>query len=517
MNQLSRKWKASLPFIAIFIIVLSTQFFHLLEKEQHSNVMPWSRSMDLQLKADHRTPFIQETKNGHAFYSARNGYLQNLVVHPDLSVSNQIKIEVPITTQDYFWTNGIDILYVTNQTLFHQDEKGNINKLLESVLFFRANESLIVAAQDHAIYTFSTTSFEPIKVAELTSPPEDLVISQGSDSFVATLPVDNGKLQFTFFQMTNHNWSSYPLYQYDTNLDTYSGLDYLEDDGTVHLIYTTSSRKGGGNLIIKNFYSSIVFESANPSDVKFSELKIINSTTNSRFGNIKGFHIAKVDGKVMLLFGAEGVLNGENAVNIFMAENNNENWIATRISTTYQSSSEPTYVNDQLITWLDFHASEKNYHIMGASTNHHAVSSSQDLTKQDHLLALSGTLLSLSGALIFLLVSFLSVLPSAAVIIGMNVFNIYNKARAKWIGIGIYFVTQLIFIQRFFDSSTIQDGPFFINFAHSQFVLPIVSGIITLILYYLVRNPDWSEEVEITYVVSLHLFMMVIMVGPYVF
>ncbi|MFZ3591106.1 hypothetical protein ACOI1C_18105 [Bacillus sp. DJP31] len=513
MKEQFKKWRVVLPFIVIFLIFTTFQYLHLLDAEKNSNKMPWSRSVDLQMKSDNRSPLIVTDDNQLVLFSGKTGGINQYLVNPDLSVSNLGEIKAPVTSQDSFWTNGVDALYVKEETLYYQNGSGDPKKLLESVNLLKANEGLVVVSQEQGLYIINLSTFDPIKIADQSSPAEDLILTLQQNSFVTATPGDAGLLNFTLYK---EGWKSTELFQYDTNYATYAGLDYLEMDGNVHTILTTSSRKGGGKLTLTNQYANLSL--ANPTGYEaFSELRINDSETANRLGLIKGFNIFHEDGTVKLLFASESTLNDTDAVNIFMASQIDETWKATRISTTDLPSSKPIWVDQSFITWLDFEASTMKYSIMGASTHTEAVEASLQLSKQDYINALSRTLLSSSGALIFLLVSFLVLFPPAIVVIGMNVLNVYNKTRAKWLAIVSYFITQFIFVQRFFEPNVILDGPFFIAFSFSQYILPLLAIAIALFSYKFFRNPNWGEESEVTYIVLLHLFMMVVMVGPYVF
>lgn len=509
-----KKHKTSLPFIVLLLFVLMVQFLNFLDSEQHSNLSPWSRSVSLELEADNRSPFILKNGDKIDLYSASNGSIQHQTVNPDLSVNKQKDISVPIDSQHYFWTNGSDVIFLSNQNLTYEDASGQSKTLLEGVQHFKANENLAIAVTEQEAFSINIETFEPVKISTLPGKVEDLVVTLDPASFVTATQAEAGKLDFTLYQLNQTKWDTTELFQYDTNLDMYSGVDYSIIDETIHIIYTTASRKGGGNLQLANFYSSSKLSNL-PGELSFTNLKIFDE--ENQLSLIKNFNIVESDGEVTLLFASTNELNDRELTNVFKAKLENEKWTASRIGTSDLQSSKPVMVNEQLITWLDFDPKNDIYYVMGASTNEEAVASSLELTKTDYIHSISRTIFSLSGSFIFLAVSFLVLIPPTVLLIGMNFFTVYNKPRVMWIAIASYFITQFYFIQRFFDSPSIKEGPFFINFSYSQFILPLVTAALAFLLYFLVRNKEWSEEIQVTYIVSLHMFMMVIMVGPFVF
>ncbi|MBM6616833.1 hypothetical protein [Bacillus suaedaesalsae] len=509
-----KKLKAGLPFILLLIFVLAVQFFNFLESEQNSNHESWSRSVNLELETDNRSPLMVTTDEGIDLYTSNNGIIQHQTVKPDLTLQKQTDIKAPIGSQDSFWTNGSDVMYAKNNTLTVLTASGESKILLEGVQQFKANESLAVAVTDNEIFTINTKTFEPVKLSNLAGKVEDLVVTLDTNSFVTATNADASILTFTLYQFAQSKWSVTELFQYDTNLDSYAGVDYSIIDGTLHIIYTSTSRKGGGDLQIANFYAKAPLASL-PGELAFNKLKIYDG--ENQLPLIKNFNIVKMDEKVNLLFASTNEVNDRELTNVFKAELDKEKWTASRIGTSDLQSSKPVMVGEGLITWLDFDAKKDIYYVMGASTNEKAIASSLELTKTDYVHAVSRTIFSLSGALIFLAVSFLVLIPPTVLLIGMNYFNVYNKTRFMWMAIASYFITQFYFIQRFFDSPSISFGPFFINFSYSQFILPLVTAALAFLLYFLVRNKEWSEEVNVVYIVSLHMFMMVIMVGPFVF
>ncbi|MFD1735090.1 hypothetical protein ACFSCX_00805 [Bacillus salitolerans] len=513
MKEKLSKLTRILPFIISAFIIIGVQYWHALNQEKNSYHEPWSRSLSLELMSGNTEPLIQRKDDGFHFYTVGEQQINHSLVHIDLSVEQKKSIDVPISGLDPYWTNGEDTLFIKNNTLYHQNALGERNTILESAQSLEANEDLAIVSHDKGVSVINLTTFEPITISNHTA--VDVSLSQQGDSLITATELEQGLLQFTFYKLTNGEFISYPLFQKDSYYETYSSVDYVEQQGKVHLIYNTSSRKGGGNIVIRNYYADITLSEL-PKEVAFSRhLEIRNADTKARLDRIKDFSLMIDDDQnVKLLFSSNSSLNGEVATNVFIGSKQGEIWEAHRIGTTYLPSSKPLWVSKDVITWIDYEGN--NYKVMGASTSPQALETSLQLTKKDYSIALSRTLLSLSGAFIFLLVSLLVVIPPAIVLFSMNIFQIYNKLLVKRIAVVSYLITQFIFIQQFFDSPSIQTGPFFINFTFSQYILPIIITIITLLITYKVNNPDWSEENEVSYKIGLHMFLTILLVGPYV-
>jgi hypothetical protein len=517
MIDKSNKWLRILPFIVATIIIITIQYIHTLSNERNTNSSPWSRSIDLQLQGGNKEPVIVRERDGenHYLYTLGEQQLHSIKIDLNLTIQHQEAISVPISDLDQYWTNGNDILFIKDHVLFHQTSSAKPKQILEEVQFLKANEHVALVSFSGGVSLIDLEDFTPNIIT--TKAAKDISLSPKGNSFIIVTEVEPGLLHFTFYKLIENKFISYFLFEKDSYFENYGGIDYVEDEGNVQLFFNTSSRRGGGAITNRNYYAEFNLAQL-PKEIIFSSnLQIKDVQTKQRLDRIKNFNLLADGGELKLLFSSYGYVNGTKASNVYIATKNNDSWEAKRVGTTYLPSFKPSWVSSEQIVWLDYDVSAKTYKVMGASTTPLAVEKSLALTKDDYMMALSRTLLSLSGALIFLLVSLLVVIPSALSLVAMHIFNIYNRLLVKRFAITAYFVTQFIFVQRFFDSPSLMNGPFYINFNYSQWFLPIITSCLTLAVTFLVRNPDWNEENEVSYIIGFHMLLMVLMVGPYVF
>ncbi|MFD1736450.1 hypothetical protein ACFSCX_07720 [Bacillus salitolerans] len=504
-----------LPFL-LTLIFLSLVFWQNLSLERSLPSEGWSRTISLHGEVGMSPAFVYSDEAGIHIYSHNDHKVTHFNATDGLKVKNKTELPVKIPAMAPFWAKDNNVLFLQNHSIvFFNGEKEEV--LLEGVDGFSTSSDKMMYWQDKRIYSLSTTTFEGTLVGESEFEIDSISVADESPSFLVLSDRTTRVLKATLFQHNNGTFTPTPLFTVDeTGVEEFTGLDFIETDSDIHILYSTFSMAQQKRNYRTYFASLSKDQVQNGAD--FKEMHYYDDKTRERIRKPRYPELFLKDGQPTVLFSAEGSTVGKRtAVNIYEAVQVESNWLSERRSTSNSVSVEPAPINSENVIWLDF--SGEQYAIVGSTTNEEAIAQSLKITDTDIKSASSATLTSVFTGFLMLFLSIMWIIfPTVFLTIIFFKDNELIEGKTKWVeytSVALFVAAQLLFHEKLFNRSFYSLAPDYLTFSGSQYMIPILLGALCYVITMISHNREWGIVSKVSYFMGINILFIMILVGPY--
>lgn len=473
----------------------------------------WSRaiSMPLHIKGEYAPSSFMVQKEGkqYHFYTYRKGGITDLTLDPALNVSNVSRIPFNLKTDTPFWAKKRTVLALIDHKLILY-KNGKKETLTTGVAGMAAVPDQVIFWKKQHLYQVNLHTFVFRPLGSINGKIETVILKPGQVDFLVIQRINDTTVRPYLFQKQR----TVPLAPIKG--ESIAGFDFALSGHQLHLIYSVT-KAGHGGLTTKDYVAAV--------NLKTSTEQITDAT--HMYGRSPGDkidvedvnHIGIRNGKPILLLSGKGQLpNGGQAENIYIAKKRNGSWTATPISATNEPSQHPFWLNQHTVMWFDF-VSYGDWVLNGASQNQQVIAKSEHLNGHDWAFGASDAVMGLVGAFFLLIFAFLWAVP-AALFYGFMMIR-YTKltedepAWIKFVTAGLFFVTQIIFIQNIFNGSFASLAPSYLRFPLFQYVIPIILLLLSWGILKIVRDKEWGNFQQLSLWIGADVLIMMLLVGPY--
>lgn len=277
-----------------------------------------------------------------------------------------------------------------------------------------------------------------------------------------------------------------------------------------------------GNPEFFNYFMQTTITSQNSQPL--DELTFQDPAGNNNLTEVSDVVLHFSNSKPNILFQANGQTetqyNDRTAFNIYSAEINENGTTKTeRRSNTPLISTNPQWINEETIAWLDLDPDGNKINI--SSGDMAAVSQAIEFTQDDWLRALGKTQGMITSSFFAIALSFVWFIWPILFIVFMYIFKSRTLNHDPiWIfytGIGIYAIAAVVWRNHFFVNNVYTKAPNYLTFDGSSYFYMILFAIIALGLAILTKRiNEWDGTVRIMYFVGIHILLLTIFFGPYI-
>lgn len=480
----------------------------------------WSRSvtMPLHIKGEYAPSknIVRKEGGRYHFYTYRKNGITDLTFDSQLKVIGKSKIPVKIHTDTPFWAKGRTVLALKNHKLilFRQ---GKQQIVTGGVSGMEAIADKVVFWKKQNLYQINLHTFSFQKIGELNGKVQTIVLKRGTNDFLAVQQMDDTHVRpYLFVPGDGGRYHSVSLFSIKG--DSVSGFDFALSKNRLMLTYSVTN-KGNGGLVTKNYLATVNLDKTEAGPITRG-LNVYDQVSHNIIKDPSVDHIFFRNGRPMLLLsGMSHLPTGEQAENVLIAKRNpTGKWMASPVSATKEPSEHPFMLNDHTVMWFDF-VSFNQWVLEGASENPQVIAKTEHLNGNDWVNGVSNSIMGLVGAFFLLAFACLWVAPAgifyAFMFIRFTKITENDPAWIKYVTAGLYFVMQLIFIQRIFTGSFAHLAPQYLRFPESHFVIPAVLILLSWGAANFVKGREWGNLAQLAYLIGVNLWMMMLLVGPY--
>lgn len=497
--------------VVLLLILTALLLYQSLRFQQVLPSPGWSRSIKLPLTTPNNYyPFIQKEKNTYHIYTKQKDEIAQLVVDSKLNIMKKSKIPVNIGEDTAFWAEDNKVAYLKKDKLIlYHDGKSDV--LASGMDGLQATGDKLVVWNKHQIFRVNPESFSLKQIGKTKGVVRTVILNDQTQSYLVVL---NFNTVVLFQSESQGDYQRYPLIQIKKNYKTdIAGFQFAENGDKLKFLFS----KFDGKDRTAHIVTVDLHHPKTKPPVK--RLYIYNAKYQLPVRKLMVSDIFYEKNQPVILLSGKGTLSGgEQAISIFRAEQQNGKWLATRISTTEAPSKNPVLMDKGMVLWADF----KNYdhHVLEAATQDpRVVQNSLKLNGEDWSNAFGHTFSNMTVSLLIFFFACLWGLPTGLFLLVLFFAKMTmmerNPAWVKYTAVGLFAVTQLIFIQRLFGTTFHRFAPDYLTFAGSSYVIPIALIILSWWLMRWVKGKEWENISQVVYSIGLDVFMVAFLIGPY--
>jgi hypothetical protein len=513
------KTKAIVYPLIMIMALLGLLFYEHLKTETTLPSEGWSRSIDFGVTSSILSnPYATRLADFYHIYFPTEKGIAHLTLNQQLKVEQRSTLPLQIPSNTHLWANEKRIIFVDQSELKLYD--GDTTKtLVKNVTNFRVNKESLLYWNENELYELDVNSMQSKPISVFPSKIFDVIVGKQTAEYLVVLEVNPSQYELI---MIEPNASGQPNMNRLTDL-TLIGSERLEEvcftreNENVYIVYGTYSLAQGIKAyrayemkLSLNNLSTI----GNGNEIQFYDERFARKLLNPRY-----LEISVNKGQVTVLFTASGPSSSRSEeVNVYEAKKVDNQWIASRRSTTHDVSLEPFWLTKETILWLGF--SGKDYKLYAASTDLKVINDSQKINRTDWEHALSNMIMSLFGStmtLIFMLFWF--ILPSAFYLV-MYYFNDrfieHHSQRAAFIMIILYIISQLILFTKGLSMASYYYAPTYLSFPGSLIILPLLMAVLTWFIWRTVEDEEWGIIGNFAYFAVVNALLIMFSLGPYI-
>jgi hypothetical protein len=508
--------------IGIALILFLALWINQINGERQLPSDGWSRTVHPQITTGFEEPYVfKDDKGIHLLTESKSGLTQT-VLNEELKATDKSSIKTVGNVQRVIWSDGSSLIYKTNGNLIFQKDGqtktiakgvGDAKVTLKGVLYY---------AQDTKLHTYSLASGATELVQTFNDPIQTLAVDKGQAIICTQDSVQN----FHYYVLsTSHPFEAAHEFAVFKGMShgNISEMEAIHHDGKLGIYFTAHVLRQG-----EHFYDYYLefpldkLDSGKPVDINSSFITFTVKDTGEYLRTPMYTHLYLKDGKPVLIFSSEGARTlRESSINIYEGyQNEKGQWIAERRSTSQEMSQLPFMVDDHTIGWLDY-ITDGHYQVAFTSQNKAVIDQSMKLKTGDFSHSFSNAALSLSRVFMLFLLMIAYAIPVIliyAIITFTKVELIEQDSQiVKWLLIVVYLVFQYFLVDHIETPSFHFYAPSYLNFEFSQWIIPTLMAVISLIIVKWVKTKDWGIVAEAFYAMIVFSIMELFAFGPYFF
>ncbi|WP_394218534.1 hypothetical protein [Halobacillus trueperi] len=516
-----KSWRGKLVWLLPTIIVLvavSLLFSHNYQKVTEPPDENWSRALDIGTTPVLRTPNVGiHDGSPSVSFLTKDGIQQN-IYNEQYEIKEQNSYDIPVDkfTQFYIGTNKV--IFADYYRMYDQETGDKITDVqafypLENGVFYRNEDK---------IYSFDVNEFASKELLSLENPKASVHMAEtDSGTYLLTDEVTSSGNLLTYYQVDKNNIT--PLGEATFSVkesEQVNNIQFTSKNDSYQLLVTTIQKQSQSGKIQNYYYYAEAPFGENPN---LTRVDFQDPYSTNELKEISDLSIYNTENGPVLLFKANGwtdtLFRPGPQFNIYQATlSESSGTTVTRLSNTPSFSNFPVRLNEQTVLWVDNGGDD--HKLLLASSKPEVIERADQVTKQGLLLASGKTIGMLSSGLFALIIStFWFLWPLLFMI-----FIMFSKADAldqdrSWVlytAILIYLVAAIVARDPMFSEALLARAPEYLSFPGSPILFLLgFAGIAYGILKTGARSKDWSNPIQLTYFIGMHVLFITVFFGPY--
>jgi hypothetical protein len=505
----------------ILVLGLALLFYQNFTRVTEPPEPDWSRAFVVGETDVNKLPPVKETEEGEFVFTRYEGAkLATTSMSEDFIVKDQKTYDIPVNKFTQIFQQDDTIIYFDFTNIYDE----NKNKIIADVERFYPLETTILYIKENVLYQLTPENKKSIKVMEIDLNNLDIKLQEDEDgiNILVYTPVLNG-VDITLEKLNDGKLNT--VYQSKIQVDpgkVVNDISFAFTDQKLALLLQEELVSTQGNPEFFNYFMQTTVTTQNSQSLQ--ELTFQDPSGNNNLTEVSDVVLKFSNDKPNLLFQANGQteaqFNDSTAFNIYEAEINEDGTTKTeRRSNTPAISTNPQWVNEETIAWLDLDPDGNKISI--STGNLAAVSQVLKINQDDWLGALGKTLGMVTSSFFAIALSFVWFIWP---ILFISVLYII-KSRAidhdpTWVfytGVGIYAIAAVIWRDRFFVDNIYTNAPNYLTFEGSSYFYMILFAMIAFGITILTKRVnEWNGTTRIMYFVGIHILLLTTFFGPYV-
>ncbi|WP_404452917.1 hypothetical protein LG329_01995 [Virgibacillus necropolis] len=505
----------------IIVFGLALLFYQNFSKVTEQPASDWSRGLTIGKTDVNRLPPIKETKNGeYIITSFKDEKLATTTITDEFIVQDIKTYDIPVDKWTQVYQQDDHLIYFDYTNIYDKKK----NEIISDVERFYPLKNTILYIKENVLYRLSPENKESTKIMDIDLNKQDVIAQQNTDGInILTYTLELQKVNIKLYKLKNGDANK--IYQTVVNVEPgkiVTNIAYALDGQKFGVVLQEELETSQGKPVFFNYFMQTTISEQSPQPLH--EITLHDPAGNSNLTEISNVILKYKEGKPNLLFQANGQTetqyNDSTAFNIYKAEiHENGTTTTERRSNSPAISSEPQWINDETIAWLDMDSDGNEINI--SSSNIAAISQAAGFDKDDWIRALGKTLGMLSSSIFAIAISSVWFIWPIAFIALLYFFRTrtidYDPSWFFYTGIGIYAVAALVLKNQFFVNNIYMNAPDYLIFnGSSYFYMFLFAAIAFGIVQVTKRANGWDGAVRIMYFVGVHILLLTTFFGPYI-
>lgn len=481
----------------------------------------WSRALTVGETDLNKLPPVKITENGEfVFTRFEGGKLATTTLGKDFTVKDQKTYDIPVDKWTQVYQQEDRIIYFDFKNIYDQDK----NMIISDVEKFYPLETTILYLKENVLYQLSPESKKSEKVMDIDLKKLDIVLQENEAGVnILAYTSDPNGVNITLQHFTNGKMNT--VYQSKIKVDpgkVVNDISFALDDDKLALLLQEELESTQGNPEFFNYF--MLTSVTSPNTDPLYELTFDDPAGNNSLSEVSDVVLKFSNGKPTILFHANGrtetQFNDSTTFNIYTAEISGSGSTKTeRRSNTAEISTNPQWMNEETIAWVDLDGDSHKIKI--SSADKATISPLLEFSQNDWLQSLGKTIGMITSSFFGIAFSVIWFIWPILFIVFMYMFR--NRIADRdpiwyfYTGIGLYAIAAIIWKDRFFVDNIYANAPNYLTFTGSSYFYMILFAIIAFWLtFHTKKTNDWAGTVRITYFVGIHIILLTIFFGPYV-
>ncbi len=502
--------------LVISIIALYIQnLTEVIEKPEKN----WSRALQIGQTSTNNYPTIRKTKNNTIeLLELTNDSLQKKIYNNTMTLkSTDTYKKIPVNKWTKFYADAEQLLYFDDHTIID----GTTNEPITAADNFFPLPSAIFYTKDQQLVHLDPKTKTQTVVPSFDETYDDIVITKTQHGYgFLSYKQQGSQIKLNIDHKGNgitnqvvQDTVEIPLHQ------TIEETTLAMDGEKIAFVLKTKTKGTGGKAPVNTIY---LYESVNDS---LQKLSFDDPKSEGTLSDVSDISLTFHEGQLRLLFYARGAtqtkFREEVGYNIYEATRGSHDFFDVyRRSNTPFVSVKPQRLSPNMITWVDIKNETNPIYL--ASDQQEIIEKTDSVNQDDLIRGLGKTIGMLS-------VSFIAIILAFHWLIGPVLFLAISFFTSRklldndttWLyygGLVSYFFSFFIFNNRFFIDHIYQTAPNYLTFTGSQYVYGLLFAIIAFVSTHLgSRIKEWSSLIKLFYFITVHVLLLTIVFGPYIF
>ncbi|WLD91539.1 hypothetical protein [Alkalihalobacillus sp. AL-G] len=518
--MIKRLKQSSVLTIPIFLVVILflALIVHQVNVRKDLAEDGWSRTAELLPNVSQHQPFAVEENSTYTVYIPNSdAQITHLTLDESLKVKSSEDFPVSIGPKTPFWASGNTVYYFEDKTIYEYDGSES-SVFQEQVDGMEISGNRILYWKGKTIFEIDTKLGKSSKIGAASDKITNLFLSNSTSSFLAVFEEEITTKVMLYKESETESYKGQLLFEAsEAGTERIIDVDFTQRDQLIDVIFTTYST-AQQQLTWRAYHNQFDLSDLETKQ-RFNELLIREQGSGTRIRKPNEIDLSLVDNKPAILFTAKGTLTPRvQTDNIYQAVLEDSKWIATRISTTKEISTKPSWVGEATVMWLDYTGKDPN--LMAASEKPAAIKRLGGVTSEDWKQGFYSSLSSLGFGLIILIYAALWATPPYLILFIVTFFSEETmEERKAWVRYGIAGfcgIVQVALIQKFFTPLFAIVSPDYLSFSGASYVIPVVLLLLSWIITQFVKGEEWGVIQEFSYFIAINLLMIIMLIAPYV-
>jgi hypothetical protein len=482
----------------------------------------WSRALTIGETDLNQLPPVKVTENGDfVFIRFEGGKLASTTLGKNFTVKDDQTYTIPVNKWTQVYQQDNTIIYFDFKNIYDQNQ----NMIVSDVEKFYPLKTTTLYVKDDVLYQLSPETMTSEKVMDIDLDKLDIIPQANEDGInLLTYTSDPTGVDITLQQHTDEKMNT--LYQSRINVDpgkVVNDISFALDGQTLALLLQEELQSTqGGNPEFFNYF--LLTSITNPNTQTLTELTFDDPAGKTSLKEVSDVVLTFRNDKPTILFHANGrtqtQFNDSTTFNIYSAEISKSGATKTeRRSNTAEISSNPQWINEDSIAWVDLDGD--NHKIKVSSADKKTVDPLIEYTGDDWLHALGKTFGMITSSFFGIAFAVIWFIWPLLFVVFMYIFR--NRIADRdpvwyfYTGIVLYVIAALIWKDRFFVDNIYVNAPSYLTFTGSSYVYMFVFAVIAFWLtIHTKKENEWAGTARISYFVGLHILLLTIFFGPYI-